>query len=829
MQSSTSWFTRSRLFAAISMLAAAIIGLWMVPQPTTTGFDIQRVILISIDTCRPDRFGCYGNSLGITPHIDNLAKDSFLFENAMSPVPMTLPAHCSLMTGLDPVRHGVHDNFAYKLGQTNETLAELLHKHQFMGAAIISSFVLDSKFGMDQGFTFYEDKLPIKPTAFGNLNERRGDDATKLALDWLAKNRNEQTFFFLHYYDAHAPYEAPEPFASQWSNDPYSGEIAFVDSCLGRLFNWLKKENLYDTSLIILTGDHGEMLGEHKERTHSYFIYQSAIHVPLLFKLPGNHNPRRINEVVGLVDVLPTVCGLLKIESPEVNGRDLCQFMLHSSSATSDDTPVYCESITPLNYEANALRGLISGQWKYIHANRPELYDLSNDRAESRNLASEQPEIVAEMSGRLLEIFESSKSLNAAADSITLDGLSRRNLETLGYVGTTLTENPSYFDNQLADPKDRIEFHENVKHLAVLVARRQYTEAKNICMRLLEDWPEFYNGHLTLAKISLEQRDLPLAEKHLRSAITLAPDDAEVLTMSGKLSSLQNRPAEAVSFFQRALSINPESTGALNGLGIILVAQGKNEEGATHFRRAIEIDPQSPEAHQNLASVLFKLRRIDEAIGQYRIVLNLAPDMLETHRGLGVALQSTGRLDEAYECFRRALALNPQDAVIHHNLASILASRNQLEEAIEHYRAAINLQPDYPQAHNNLGAALTLTGKNAEALTHYREAVRLQPDWLNPLNSAAWIMATHPNAEVRYPSKAVQYAKRAASISRHSNASILDTLAAAYASAGLMEKAVNTAKKALALAQAAGDKTQTKEIKSRLSLYLKGQPYIESR
>ena len=314
------------VLALLSVFAAAVVWFW--PDRRRQPPEINRVLLISIDTCRADRINCYGYPRPTSPHIDAVAREGSLFTNAISPVPMTLPSHSTMLTGTIPPYHGVHDNLMYGLGQDNVTLAQILKDQgfatEFATGAVVGTFVLDAQFGLDRGFDSYDDQFKSYDTAI-KLTERQGSDVSRLAIEWLEKHKEDKFFLFAHYYDPHAPYAPPDPFASRFADDLYAGEIAYTDDCVGLVLQKLKDLGLYDSTLVVITADHGELLGEHGEATHSFFIYQNALRVPLIVKLPHSPSddeasrqdePRRIDSVAGLVDIVLTICGLMGIDSP---------------------------------------------------------------------------------------------------------------------------------------------------------------------------------------------------------------------------------------------------------------------------------------------------------------------------------------------------------------------------------------------------------------------------------------------------------------------------------------------------------------------------------
>jgi len=289
-----------------------------------------------------------------------------------------------------PPYHGVRDNLHHRLDDSQVTLAEILKGNGFATAAVIGTVVLDARFGLHQGFDSYHDRFDAAFES-GGIAQRRGEEVSRYALQWLDKRQGERFFLFVHYYDPHDDYVPPEPFAASFPDSSYAGEIAYTDHCVGQIIARLKALDLYDSTLIIITSDHGEMLGEHNEATHSYFIYESALRVPLIFKLPGVRESRRVDELVGLIDVVPTICDLASIEPPTAaQGRSLrsCFAEPRTSTAHRD---FYCESLYATRYGACPLLGVVQAGWKYIHATRPELYDLAKDPAELVNLVEEQP------------------------------------------------------------------------------------------------------------------------------------------------------------------------------------------------------------------------------------------------------------------------------------------------------------------------------------------------------------------------------------------------------------------------------------------------------
>lgn len=426
-------FLSKTVVVLVLLLVAVLCYVLFFPRPSLFSKEISNVLLISIDTCRADFLGCYGYNRNTTPNIDELAKTGILFENVISPVPLTLPAHTSMMTGTVPPYHGIHDNPDYKVAQSNVTLAEILRDNGFATGAVISSIIMDSQFGLNQGFDSYSDRFENSFQTIG-LNERRAEEVSEFGLQWLEQHQKEKFFLFLHYYDPHYDYVPPEPFATRFVENPYAGEIAYTDYCIGKVINKLKESGLYDSTMIIVTADHGEMLEEHGESSHGFFIYQSAIKVPLVIKPAGKSKPQRINHIVGLIDIVPTVCSMLGIKAPaDIQGRNLSEHLFGNKSWYKE-RDMYCESLYPTKYNANSLLGIANGRWKYIQTTEPELYNLINDPRESNNLIEQKPQLARILQDRLKQILEQTIREKSAESKLVLDERVAKSLESLGYL-----------------------------------------------------------------------------------------------------------------------------------------------------------------------------------------------------------------------------------------------------------------------------------------------------------------------------------------------------------------------------------------------------------
>lgn len=748
-------FRKRLLIGILSVVIVAGVG-GLLLQKRTGESAIKQVLLISIDTCRADYLSCYGFNRPTTRNIDRLAAESVVFTHAISPAPITLPAHASMLTGTIPPYHGVRDNMDSRLGETQTTLAEILGGAGFATGAIVSSFVLNRRFGLDQGFDYYNDAFIDVGNTVG-FNERRAGETTQLALQWLKEHDEGEFFLFLHYFDPHVSYDPPAPFAGEFQDNLYAGEIAYTDYCIGAVIDKLKQLGLYDSTLIVITADHGEMLGEHGEQTHAYFIYQSAVRVPLILKVPGV-GARRIDDAVGLIDIVPTICAALDITPPpDVQGIDLGACF--GESGTLPARQLYCESLVPTKYDAAGLYGLVDSRWKYIHTTRPELYDLSQDPLERNNLAAQLPTKRGALAAQLATMLEQVAAKQQTQGETGSDEQEVRRLESLGYVRGEVSA-----DFQLnpakADPKDMIKFYEAWRLLQALpvsgaaAAAGQYDREKKISRELLREMPEFFGSYLYAGKLAMLQSDFPGAAGHLVRAERLKPKQFEAVSL----------------------------------LAVTLVRLGELDQARHYFQQAVLLRPQDPMVRLNLGMILAK----------------------------------QGDLDQAIETFRGALAIDDKVAALHKSLGRALSLQGKLDEAIDHYQKSLQLDREQPEIYNVLAEANFGQGNTAAAVDNLNTALRLRPNWATAVNNLAHIKATATDPEFRDPPEAIRLAQRACRLTAFQQPRYLLTLAAAYAAAENFTEAIRTAEVALNITRAAGRGEQAADIETRLKLYRSG-------
>ena len=690
------------------VILLAGVGIWYALRQRCSAPPIRHVVLISMDTTRADVLGCYGITYNITPNIDALAAEGILFENAYAPIPLTLPSHASMLTGTIPPYHGVHDNLNYRLTDSCVTLAEILKDHGFVTGAIIGSAILYSKYGLDQGFDSYDEDFQNERSPV-DIVERQGGEISGLACKWLEEHQEENMFLFLHYYDPHRNYDAPEPYHKKFLKNPppkkkslaylksmYAGEVAYTDHCIKEVIDKLKELGLYDSTLIIIAGDHGEMLGEHKEMTHSYYIYQGSVRIPLVFKVPGVSVPRRIEKTVGLVDITPTVCSLLDIEGPfTFQGVDVSPYLL-------DDEPediqrhVYMESMLPTKYKGNSLLGIVNDKYKYIQTTRPELYDIVSDYPESVNLVEQYPDIAHRMKGLLRRMLNETIALGGPDSAMEADEETLRQLETLGYVAGAVTEEFT-FDTSKKDPKDLLDYHTAVIQIKPLLREHKYDQVREACEKMISIQPDIAKPYIYLACMANRLKDYPEAIKQLTKAIEIEPDDTAPHNILADIYEKQGNHEQAIHHHTISLRIKPEQTGVLNQLAGLYTSLNKTDKAIESYRNSLQIEPKQPTVMSDLAMALYGQGKVRQAIVLWADSLEIDPEQVYAANALAW-IRATSKdkkfynPTEALTLARQACKLTEyQDPGMLDTLAAALAANGQFNQAAETAGQAIQI------------------------------------------------------------------------------------------------------------------------------------------
>ena len=540
----------------------------------------QDVVLITLDTTRADRIGCYGYAKAETPTLDALAGESTLFEAAVTPVPSTLPSHSTIMTGLNPYHHGVRYNGIHVLPARVTTLAERLKAAGFASGAIVSSFAVATRFGLAQGFTTYDDLFADKPNADLSTHlERKAADAIDRAIRWWDGHAAGKRFLWVHLYDAHYPYAPPFPYSVRFADRPYDGEIASTDHEVSRLFDVLKKSGAWRRTLVIVAGDHGEGLFDHGERWHANQVYESTIHVPLIIKAPGNATPHRVPEPVSLADIAPTVLELAGLEPVEPMDGISLRGAIDSGHAAS--RPIYFESIAgAILYGWSPLIGVRRGSMKYFEGARGELYDLQHDGAEADNLAQRDAQRAADLRTDLEQFRRVADAEGAGSQGQpVLDDETMRQLASLGYVGGTAAT-PARSGHGL-HPPDLVELEQELLRAQTAVTENRWGEAADALDFILEkDRTNRFALHFRSLAFS-RQGDFAKALELARALLAIYPDAPESPDLLGETLSQAGSPAEAAKVYAEAVTKHPDNALLRYHHALALVEAKRFDEAET--------------------------------------------------------------------------------------------------------------------------------------------------------------------------------------------------------------------------------------------------------
>jgi len=646
------------IFKSALLAGLFAIGYAALAVPTAS----PNVVFITIDTLRPDHLGCYGDKQIGTPNIDTLAADGTRFERAYTAVPVTLPSHTVIFTGTYPTLSGVHDFAANKLSPTQATLASVLKDNGYTTGAVIGSAVLDSRFGLNHGFDFYYDHFDFNRLQESNLDEmeRPGNIVADVTLDWLSKNYQKKFFLWMHLYDPHYPYRPPAPYSEEYRDRPYDGEIAFADAQVGRLIEFLKNKGLYQNTLIIISGDHGESLGEHGEKTHGFFIYNATLHVPLIVHLPGGVHARTVANLVNLADLMPTVLDALNIQIPaQVQGQSLLPLM--SPKKEDNARSLYAETFLPrLHFNWSELRGVETETYHFIDAPKPELYDLRKDSGETHNLFAEKKAVTEEMRVRLAKLIQQYTAGQELAEKTRLDPVLMERLKSLGYAGFSGGSNSGANSHALPDPKDRIQTYELFSDAMADSQHGQYAESIEKLNAALRTDPDSVPGHYLQGLNYYRTREFPKSVAELERVLQLSPDYALAAFQLGLAYARVSNWDQAIQTLRRALELDSTNFAAAYDLGLSYLQKNMTGEAAAAFRQSVSIADGYAPGHRALGELLLSQGQLDEALAELHKAAELAPEDASTHSALARALAAKGLASEAQDEMRKAEQAPPQ-------------------------------------------------------------------------------------------------------------------------------------------------------------------------
>jgi arylsulfatase A-like enzyme/Flp pilus assembly protein TadD len=651
------------------------------------------VILITIDTVRADHVACYGATDVKTPTLDGLARDGIVFERAISQVPLTWPSHAAILTGTYPFQNGVQDFTGQPLDQRFRSVAQVFKQQDYATGAVVSAFVLDRSWGLARGFDFYDDAFSaetFRQKDIGLVDRKAGESVTR-AISWLQKTPRHPFFFWLHLYDPHSPYDPPEPFRTEYRGHLYDGEIAYADHELGRLIAWLKQNREYGHTAIVLLSDHGESLGEHGEKEHGFFVYNSTVHIPLIVKPPAGSGfrPGRVARPVETVAVAPTLTRLAGMKD-DIQKQFPAPGLLGGN--TESDTAGYSEGFYSFSsFGWSPLHALQTNRYHYIEAPARELYDVLADPQEKNNLASQQTATVAVLEDKLQALLRQNPFKPGGSGSSGLSPDALEKLRALGYVAYRSPVSPEALAAGLPDPKSKLwEFN------AILGAGDAFHSG------------DFQTGETLLAQV--QEKD---------------PNMYIVPFMLGEAATRQQKWEVASTLFQRCLRLNPNFDQAMTGLSRVLMYLGKTDEAVQWLRSALKQNPANYRAWYQLGLIESKTDS-NAAIADYEKGISIQGSFAPLRRDLGLLYFQQQNYAEAVKHLSKAAELGVNDAPLYNFLGISYGHTDRLAKAVESYKHALKLDPALAEAHLNLGFAYQKLGQAPSARKEYTEACRLQ-------------------------------------------------------------------------------------------------------
>jgi arylsulfatase A-like enzyme/Flp pilus assembly protein TadD len=662
-----------------------------------TGLNAPNVLLISIDTLRADRLGSYGYRDAQTPVIDALAARGLRFAQATTVAPLTLPAHASLLTGTFPTFHGVRDNGQFYLADDQTTLTEVLKARGYRTGGFVGAFVLDRRWGMAQGFDTYFDDFDLSryELAAGiDAAQRPGDEVVDRAIKWLGEDTSAPFFAWVHLYDPHAPYSAPEPYTSRFPptmTGAYDAEVAFTDVQVGRLIDAIRDAGELENMFIVVVGDHGEGLGEHSEQQHGFFVYDATVQIPLIVAGPGLP-ARVVPDQVRIVDVMPTILEALGIERPAlIQGASL----VPAARGERLELLALSESWYPrYHYGWSELRAVRDGRYKLIAVPRRELYDTQLDPSETNDLSSTNPRLADALGRALGDLVARTTSSSRPHAPQQVDPEVEERLRALGYVGGSVSPR-NLEERPRGDPKDKVALYNLLKQAG----------------------SDSVAGHIDDA-IAKVQR-------------VLADDDGvvEAYVMLGNLHTKAKRLEVAIASYQKALTLDDRHENAAFALALAYKQAGRLEAAEAGFERVLQMNPRTTKAEWQLADL--RIRRGDFAGAERTLqhALSQHVDRPAFLLKLGESQIQLSKLEEAEKNLREALRLKPDLVMANYDLGVLHEARNEPARAIEAYEAELKINPTLYQAHFNLGKLLSRAGRANDAVRHFRAAVDANPSF----------------------------------------------------------------------------------------------------
>lgn len=627
------------------------------------------VLLITVDTLRYDRISFHSDRYVNTPNIDKLAKKSYVFKRAFSHNPVTLPAHVNILTGTTPLFHGISDNTGFRLEERFLTITEYLKQKGYLTGAFIGAFPLDSRFGLNQGFDVYDDQYGTHNELEFFFVERPAEKVIEPAVDWISR-QNQKWFAWIHLFDPHQPYLPPSSFQKEYSRDLYSGEVAYMDGCLGGLFDFLNKKGLMTNTVIVLTGDHGEALWEKGEETHAYFAYNNTIHIPMIIYIPGSKG-RLIEENVCHIDIFPTICDILGFEIPShIQGETVIPIIAGSRRR---DGEIYFESLSPyLNRGWAPLRGFIRDDLKFIDLPIKEVYNIKQDYKENFNNASSTD--TKKLKRDLLRLKKRLTGKFVTERSLEIDGDVRSKLKSLGYLSGASVPTKKIF-TEADDLKTLLKLQNRM-----LTAIKKYHDNKNReavaeLKGIIEGNPGFTLIYRHLATIYRESEQNAEAVAILKLGLKNNPGNINLMSKLGIVLAETNRVEEAIELLRictKKEAYNPEN---FNFLGVAYYKKGDFQSALDNYQEALKLDHNYASVFNNIGSLylLVYLKRRDENVFQLAIrnfdrALEIDPRLFAAYNGRGAAYKFTKNFEAAVADWKKAIEIKPDFIEVYFNI-----------------------------------------------------------------------------------------------------------------------------------------------------------------
>ncbi len=738
---------------AAAALAAALALVPACSSKAPAGAGGFNLLVITLDTTRADAVGLYGNPHGVTPRIDELGRSGIVFEQCYTPVPLTLPAHCSLFTGRYPVGHQVRNNGTYVLPPSETTLAGLFKGRGYDTAAFVASFTVGGKFGLARGFDTYDEDFETGQPIVNYTAEIPADRVAAKFVRWLDGRQGRKFFGWVHFYDAHSPY-VPHPGAgpagdgSPWGL--YEGEVRFVDAHVGRIVQALKDRGLYEKTVLVLVGDHGEAFGEHTERGHGIFCYEESLRVPLVLHNPRLFkSPRTVAGRISLVDVLPGLLELFETPVPDaVQGKSFWPLV---EGRETERREIYFESLYgPEEFGWAPLTGLIDGPHKYVSLPAPELYDLDADPKEARNLAEGSRETAVAIDRKLAAFVQRTAAASGPARR-ELSAADVKALTSLGYVSSFGAK-----AGARTDPKQGIALYAEVMDIKDLVARNDLAAAgrRLAALEVREpglELPDLAEVRYRLLKAG-GRTDEALAA--LRQAVSRFPERESFKVFLAVDLIGSGRTAEARDYCLRLAAENPDMAAAQVLLGDAEDLLGALDEAVAAYEKAAALEPQNPAVRSKIAAVWIKKGDLAKAQGilaelESRQAVVDSSDFQGAMSGLGHALLAAGQTEAGLGVFRQATVLSPRSPAVWLNLGGAHFALGDVPAALENFEKAVALDPGFALGWSNIGqvhlaglVAGNATASAEAALASFDKALALEPKLAVAWNGRASVHLT---------------------------------------------------------------------------------------